>query len=217
MCSIDSKVAGNHLVSGYVPSCGRGDDCGRANSHRLVGGDHQRLSRRADGAALLWTVSLLLCSALLCRSGWAQIAPQPDIIQVGGAVLPGIGFQIGYVDAGPAFTREAFAYVDLAPRFGSDNEELQVSAGLGAGIRVIGTLETLALITPRVWDFHLGFRFGPGLNFAAEETRSDKNQRFSLFLEPFGRFTVVPKGEQIYFLEGGINRPYVRLGVWLPI
>ena len=132
-------------------------------------------------------------------------------------MLPHVGLQIGYVDAGPAFTREAMAYVDLAPRFGSNREELQVSAGLGAAIRIIGTLETLTLVTPRVWDLHIGFRFGPGLNFSADETRSDKNQRFSLFLEPFTRFTVSPKGEQTYFLEGGINRPYVRLGVWLGI
>ncbi|MBT8401150.1 MAG: hypothetical protein KJO98_11785 [Rhodothermia bacterium] len=204
-------------MSAYVPFYGRASASVRANSQRFVGSDCPSVTRRFEVVVRLGAALLLLCGAVLTRPGVAQVAPQPDILQLGGAVLPGIGFQIGYVEAGPAFTREAFAYVDVAPRFGSNREELQVSAGLGAGIRVIGTLETLTLITPRVWDFHLGFRFGPGLNFAAEETRSDKNQRFSLFLEPFGRFTVAPKGEQIYFLEGGINRPYLRLGVWLAI
>ncbi len=217
MCSIDSKVGGNHLASGYVPWRGRACTCAGPNSHRLIPRNPRSASRPIRRAGVSCAFLLVLCSAAPFRSIHAQVTPQPDILQLGGAVLPGIGVQIGYIEAGPAFTREAVAYIDVAPRFRSNREELQVSAGLGAGIRIIGTLETLTLITPRVWDFHLGFRFGPGLNFAADETRSDKNQRFSLFLEPFGRFTVAPKGEQVYFLEGGINRPYLRLGVWLAI
>ncbi len=146
----------------------------------------------------------------------SQPAPG-DIIQIGPAAIPNVGMQIGYVAAGPAFTREASGYIEVVPRFRSNREALHVAAGLGAGVRIIGTLETLTLITPRAWDVHLGFRFGPGLVFAREETRGARNQRFSLFLEPFVRFITTIRGGTVYFLEVGIQRPAIRAGIWIHI
>jgi len=160
---------------------------------------------------------LLGAAAAVAGLSHAQVARQPDILQLAAGGIPGVGLQIGYVDAGSAFTQEAVAYVNLSPRFASNRETLHVSAGVGGAIRILGTLETLTLIAPRAWDFHLGFRFGPGLRFAADETRSAKNQRFSLFLEPFVRFATVLRGRQTYFLEAGIQKPVLRLGVWFGI
>ncbi len=154
---------------------------------------------------------------LMPLSASAQRTTSTDVFQLGAAGLPGVGIQLGYVDAGDIFTREALVYADVRPRFKSDSETLLISAGVGVSIRIVGGLETVELITPRIWDFHVGVRFGPGLLFRRNETPAEKNQRFSLFLDPFLRFTVAPGGRQTYFLEAGVHRPSLRAGVWLRI
>ena len=128
-----------------------------------------------------------------------------------------MGVQAGYLDVGDIFTREATVYGHLRPHFGSDEEELQVSAGVGVGLRIIGGLETLTLIYPRIWDIHVGMRFGPSLVFRRNETEAEQNRRFSLFLDPHVRFTITPAGRQTYFLEAGVQKPAIRAGVWLRI
>lgn len=147
----------------------------------------------------------------------AQIMRSPDKIQLGAAALPGVGLQLGYVDAGDILTREAVVYADMRPQFGRDDEALQVSAAVGVSLRIVGGLETIGVLHPRIWDVHAGLRFGPSLLFRRNETLAEKNQRFSLFLDPFLRFTVQPRERLIYFLEAGLQRPSIRAGVWLTI
>ena len=165
-------------------------------------------------SVILMTILVSLVSAQ--HELAAQVRRFSDTIQLGAGALPAVGVEIGYIDVGDIFTRETTVFGHLRPRFGSDEEELQVSAGVGVGLRIIGGLETLTLITPRRWDLHVGLRFGPSLLFRRNETQAEKNQRFSLFLDPHVRFTVTP-ARQTYFVEVGVQKPVIRAGVWLRI
>ncbi len=165
----------------------------------------------------VWAVVLVIALVLAPGDAVAQSLRFSDTIQLGAAALPGVGVQLGYLDVGDLFTREATVSGHLRPRFASDEEDLQVSAGVGVGLRVVGGLETLTLIYPRKWDLHLGLRFGPSLLFRRNETPAERNQRFSLFIDPFLRFTLTPRGSQTYFLEAGVHKPVIRAGVWLRI
>ncbi len=165
-------------------------------------------------ARTLGVVTLVL---LVSGAASAQQLRFSDTIQLGAGVLPAVGLQAGYLDVGDIFTREATVYGHLRPRFRSDEEELQVSAGIGVGLRIVGGLETLTLIYPRIWDVHVGMRFGPSLAFRRNETEAEQNRRFSLFLDPYIRFTITPRGRQTYFLEAGVQKPAIRAGVWLRI
>jgi hypothetical protein len=176
----------------------------------------QSITARRSPVALC---TICVAAWLLHTSGPAvsQQARSSDTIQLGAGALPAVGLQAGYLDAGDIFTREATVYGHLRPRFRSDEEELQVSAGIGVGLRIIGGLETMTLIYPRIWDIHVGMRFGPSLVFRRNETEAEQNRRFSLFLDPYARFTLTPRGRQTYFLEAGVQKPAIRAGVWLRI
>ncbi|NNE45264.1 MAG: hypothetical protein HKN37_01245 [Rhodothermales bacterium] len=188
-----------------------------AYGHRLSHNSQSIISHQGFEGIVRLVVFATLSFLLMPLAASAQRITSADVLQLGAAGLPGVGIQLGYVDAGDIFTREALVYADVRPRFQSDNETLLISAGVGVSIRIVGGLETVELITPRIWDLHLGVRFGPGLLFRRNETRAEKNQRFSLFLDPFVRFTVAPRGKQTYFLEAGVHRPSLRAGVWLRI
>jgi len=77
-------------------------------------------------------------------------------------------------------------------------------------MRVIGTPENVDR------DFDVGLRFGPSLFFTVGESSRAENP-FSLFLEPFLRFSSTLGGNRFYFAELGIQRPFLRAGIWLQI
>lgn len=188
----------------------------RRNRNRAVAGNNSQSIFAISSVYALAGLALAVNCLPAAQRTSAQAIRFSDTIQLGAGALPGVGVQVGYLDVGDIFTREATVYGHLRPRFGSDDEELQVSAGVGVALRIIGGLETLTLINPRIWDLHVGMRFGPSLLFRRNETLAEKNQRFSLFLDPMIRFTL-SRGRQTYFLEGGVQKPTIRAGVWLRI
>lgn len=151
------------------------------------------------------------------REGAAQAGTSGRrYVQTGLAALPGIGLQAGYVGPRSFFTVEAMFYVDASPSFGDGEGSLQVSGGLGGAIRPLGVVRTIGNANYS-YDFDLGLRFGPSLFFATNATRSDKNQQFSLFLDPFIRFAWRLGSGRIIYVEVGGQRPVLRAGLWFSL
>ena len=123
---------------------------------------------------------------------------------------PGIGVQAGYVQARSIYTLEVVSYVDALPW--REGYPLYVSAGVGAALRPLGVLRVIGR-ADYGYDFDLGVRFGPGLFFTDDATRAEKNRQFSLFLDPFVRFSLRTMRPGNYFIELGPQRPAFRLGL----
>ena len=144
----------------------------------------------------------------------AQIGVGPTSqLQIGLAGLPAGGVQFGFVRARSFLTTESFIYAEgTPPAFGEGR--LQLSAGFGGAVRLFGLSRLLGSTAWYVatYNLDLGLRLGPSLAFAERETTADKNQRFSLFLEPFLRFAPGLNEDWTLFFEAGTQRPYVRLG-----
>lgn len=166
---------------------------------------------------------LTLCAACLAWLGGAgPAAAQPavapvrnaSLLQVGLGVLPGVGLEAGYLSPRSWYTREAILYVDSSPQFAGGEGSVQVSAGIGAAIRILAITRLFSNAPYIGNDLDFGLRFGPGLFFAIDETPAEKNQRFSLFLEPFIRYTSTFTGGQQFFAEAGVQRPFLRAGFW---
>lgn len=137
-------------------------------------------------------------------------------IQAGAGVVPGIGLQGGYITPGSFYTVEGILYVDGSPPFAGGQGSIQLSGGLGGSIRILGILRTIGSPGYEGRNFDVGLRFGPSLFFAVGESSRDENP-FSLFLEPFLRATSTFGGDRIFFAELGIQRPFLRAGVWLEL
>ena len=156
----------------------------------------------------------LLLSVAVPTETQAQIgvAAQRQL-QMGLGGLPGAGVQVGYVTVRSFFTVESQFYIEgVPPSFGEGN--VHFSAGFGGAIRLFGLSRLLG--SPAwyvdVFDVDLGLRLGPSLAFAENETPADRNQRFSLFLEPFLRIAPSISEDWALYLEVGPQRPSLRLG-----
>ena len=134
-------------------------------------------------------------------------------LQAGLAAWPGIGLQLGYVGPHSIYTLEATLYADGQPTLGEGESTLHLSGGIGAALRPLGVVRTIGNANYR-YDFDVGVRFGPSLFFTTGATRADKNQQFSLFLDPFVRFSSRFKGGRIFYLELGPQQPAFRAGLW---
>lgn len=143
----------------------------------------------------------------------AQDTRMPHV-QLGAGVLPGIGVQAGYIAPRGFYTVEGILYVDGSPRFAGGEGSVQVAGGLGGAIRILGILRTVGSPGYMGQDFDVGLRFGPSLFFTVGESSRGENP-FSLFLEPFLRATSNFGGDRIFFAEIGIQRPFLRAGIWL--
>ncbi|HET6569771.1 MAG TPA: hypothetical protein VFG50_17530 [Rhodothermales bacterium] len=177
---------------------------------------HADLSERLRSVCrALLPMLLLLAGGTLVGSAHAQ-APRTHAkrVQIGPGVLPGIGLQVGYVYPRSFYTTEAIVYADGSPGFAGGESNLQVSLGLGGAIRPLGLIRTIANMADTGYDLDVGLRGGPGLFFSSTETRVQKNQRFSLFLEPFIRITTRLGTQQTFFAELGFQRPLLRAGFW---
>ena len=174
--------------------------------------------RRTSGPELRgrpWLAILTLalsCAAAPEVGAQIGVAPTPQV-QVGPAAFPGGGAQLGFVTARSFFTTETFLYAEGTPPALGEGS-VQLSAAFGAAIRLFGLSRLLGSTAWYVETFNLdvGLRLGPSLHFAENETRADKNQRFSLFLEPFLRFAPGLSADWALFVEAGTHRPYLRLG-----
>ncbi len=137
-------------------------------------------------------------------------------IQGGPAALPGLGVQVGYVGSRSIYTVEGIFYADGWPSFSRGESTLQVSAGLGAALRPFGIVRTIGN-ADYAYDIDFGLRFGPSLFFTTNATRPEKNQQFSLFFEPFLRFSTRSRNGRIFFVEAGTQRPLLRAGLWFSL
>ena len=137
-----------------------------------------------------------------------------DVLMLGIGAIPGLGIQAGYVAPRTLYTREALLYVDAKPFSGKEGS-VQIAVVIGGSARIIGIAETLGAVGQRRFDLDFGLRLGPGLTFQFEQTRSSKNQRFSLAFEPFLRFSSVLGPRRHYYVEAGVIRPLIRAGVLL--
>ena len=153
---------------------------------------------------------LLFAGLLLSNS-----AVKSQQLQAGLAGWPGFGVYAVYIDVHTVYTVETMAYTELDP-FDARNT-LRVGVAAGAALlplniwRVIGQADY-------GYDIDLGIRFGPSLVFVEDATRDDKNQQFSLFLDPFIRFrTGLGQSSRSFFVELGTTRPVVRTGFWFSL
>lgn len=137
-------------------------------------------------------------------------------VQTGLAALPGVGVQVGYVGPHSIYTLEGMLYADGQPALGEGESTLKLSGGLGAALRPLGVVRTIGNAN-YAYDFDIGVRFGPSLFFTTGATRSDKNQQFSLFLDPFVRFSSRFRDGRIFYLELGPQQPVFRFGLWFGI
>ncbi len=182
----------------------------------------QMLSTRLRGWGGRFCTALLVV-LLTGFSPWQHAAGQSAPlsrerhIQAGLGLLPGIGLQTGYVYPRTFYTTEALLYVDGSPQFAGGESSLQVSLGFGSSIRPLSIVQTISSAEDIGYDLDVGLRGGPGLFFSSEETRVEKNQRFSLFLEPFIRLTTAFRGKQTVYAELGFQRPLLRAGFWFEL
>ncbi|CAM3217071.1 hypothetical protein [Rhodothermus bifroesti] len=159
--------------------------------------------------------SVFLITFFLVSTVWAQPIPPDEgrFLQLGLAVAPGLGVQVGYVGPRSIYTIEGMSYADASPSFAGGEKSLQLSAAFGAALRLTGMLRTLGN-APLPYDLDIGLRAGPSLLFTSNETRAQKNQRFGLFLEPFFRAISAFGKRQFFFGEFGLHRPFLRAGLW---
>ena len=152
---------------------------------------------------LLFTLVLGGYSALAQTSQW----------QVGLGAWPGAGFQAGHVQAKSVYTLEVITSVDS--QLWKERTPVHLSAGVGTALRPLGILRVIGR-ADYTYDLYLGVRFGPALTFLQNATRAEKNRQFSLFMDPYIRYTA-SIGQQPFFVEIGSLRPSLRFGLWISL
>ncbi len=136
-------------------------------------------------------------------------------LQIGLAGWPGMGAQISYVDHHTMYTLETAFQADFDP-FAS-RRAFYVAGSVGAAVLPLSIWRTIGQ-ADYGFDLDLGVRFGPRLVFVEDPTRGDKNQQFSLFIDPFLRFRRrLGQSSRYFYLEAGPVRPALRAGFWLEV
>lgn len=156
---------------------------------------------------------LVACAVIAPPQSAAQLVRGPHAV-VGVGAVPGIGLQTGYVSLRSLYTIEGMLYVDGSPPFAGGQGSIQISGGLGGAVRVLSIMRIIGTPENVDRDFDVGLRFGPSLFFTVGESSREENP-FSLFLEPFLRFSTTLGDSKFYFAELGIQRPFLRAGLWL--
>lgn len=154
-----------------------------------------------------WTLVLVI---LFSCAGSRIAATQPAALQAGLGAWPGIGVQAGYLRTGSVYSLEIVLYASSSPW--RQEIPLFVSAGFGGTLRPMGILREIGRADYE-YDLDVGIRVGPSLFFKQNASRADKNRQFSLFVDPFVRYShqVFPT-DQIY-VELGPQRPRMRIGL----
>ena len=142
-----------------------------------------------------------------------SVLAQSSQFQVGLGAWPGAGAQFVHVQTRSIYSLEVMASIDT--ELWKKRTPLYISAGVGAALRPFGVLRVIGRANYSN-DLYLGVRFGPALAFLQRQTRQEKNRQFSLFLDPFLRY-IRPMGRSTGFLEIGLQRPSMRLGLWIPL
>jgi hypothetical protein len=138
---------------------------------------------------------------------------QTSQLQVGLGAWPGAGLQAGHVLTRSVYSLEVITSVDT--EFWKERIPVHVSAGVGTAFRPLGVLRVIGRAN-YTYDLYFGVRFGPALTFLQNASRAEKNRQFSLFLDPYMRYTV-SIGQQPVFVEIGSQRPSLRFGLWIAL
>lgn len=138
--------------------------------------------------------------------------PGQGYLQAGLGVIPGIGLQGAYVQSRALYTIEGALYVDFTPPFADGEGSVQLSGAVGGALRAFGIVRALGGPSQSNSDLDIGFRLGPSLVFALGESTRTENP-FSLFLEPYGRFSTELTPDRTAFVELGLQRPILRIGL----
>lgn len=85
-------------------------------------------------------------------------------------------------------------------------------ATVGGALRIMGARRTVLQLAESPWNLDAGLRLGPSILFRFEESRIDRNKRFTLLADPFVR-----AGYGRFSLELAVHSPSVRAGFWIPI
>jgi hypothetical protein len=164
------------------------------------------MTKRIFSSPLLRTAGLLLVLLPATIASGQQL-------QAGLAGLPGAGLQIGYIDNQSWYTAEGILYADASRGFFGGDGNIQASLGVGGSIRIFGIARILTG-ADYAYDIDAGLRFGPSLYFAPEGTPEALNP-FRLFVEPFGRYVTRIGTRTHFFAEAGMQRPLLRVGLWV--
>lgn len=159
---------------------------------------------------LLRTTVCLLFTLIL---GGLYAQAQTSKLQVGLGAWPGAGLQAGHVLTRSVYSLEVITSVDT--ELWKERTPVHVSAGVGTAFRPLGILRVIGRAN-YAYDLYFGVRFGPALTFLQNASRAEKNRQFSLFLDPYIRYTV-SIGRQPVFAEIGSQRPSFRFGLWIAL
>ena len=138
---------------------------------------------------------------------------QTSQLQVGIGAWPGAGLQAGHLLTRSVYSLEVTTSVDT--ELWKERTPVHVSAGVGTALRPLGILRVIGR-TNYAFDLYFGVRFGPALTFLQNASHAEKNRQFSLFLDPYIRYTV-SVGQQPVFAEIGSQRPSFRFGLWIAL
>ena len=156
---------------------------------------------------LFLSLKIVLYALLFTFSGISVSAQSPHV-QLGLGAWPGAGIQLVYVQAQSVYSLEILVSIDT--ELWKERTPIYLSSGVGTAIRPLGILRVIGQAN-YPYDLDVGIRFGPALTFLKSPTREEKNRQFSLFLDPYIRYTH-QIGKPIAFLEIGAQRPSIRAG-----
>ena len=158
---------------------------------------------------------ILLLRATLPLTLWFPANADGQLLQAGLAGWPHIGVQAGYIDLHTMYTLETVVQADI-DAFAS-RQALHVAGGVGVSILPLSIWRAIGQVDYG-YDLDLGIRFGPRLHFVEHPTRDDKNEQFSLFIDPFLRFRKHWDSlGHAFYLEIGSTRPIIRTGFQIGI
>jgi hypothetical protein len=162
---------------------------------------------------LLLASAFALCAVLSAKPASAQLETNRNQLQIGLGAIPGVGLQGMFVQPRALYTIEGGVYADFTPSFAGGEGSFHLAGGLGGSIRAFGIARAMG--TPGFQsDLDIGMRIGPALFFAIGESSRSENP-FSLFLEPFARFSLPLAENRMFFGEIGLQRPVLRGGIYV--
>lgn len=157
---------------------------------------------------------LLLC--ILPTAAFAQTGAFSPAVQLGVGLLPGIGVQTIYVRPALLWTTEVLLTGDYTPEFSGGEGTVQVIAGVGASLRLLGIARLFGEDRNPGTEFDLGFRVGPSVSFfTGAPTRAQKNRTFGIYTEPYLRLVRDVQPSVRMFAEAGVHKPFLRGGLWV--
>lgn len=152
----------------------------------------------------------------------------PRVFQFGLGFAPGLGAQGGYVVPYEIVTAEMMSYVNFSPDSKDRASGLNLAAGIGGSIRIMGLLNEMDTPLNRDFDLDAGFRVGPKFCIGFGEKKDAEGNKSThcddsgttkfnvqLMVEPFLRGVTTLQSRNRAYFEAGTQPPYIRVGMWV--